>query len=206
MSLRTIGSTLTGLALLLCAASTLAQDKPDKKELPAKPAQPGFEKLKTLVGEWTVVDELDAAKAEDKGAKTDTSDKQTKPAGQAEGTDASQTISYKLIAAGSVVHETMFVGTPHEMVTVYHLDGDDLMLTHYCAMGNQPRMKAEKSSDGSKIVFKFAGGTNLDPAKDGHMHDVTFTFLDANHIQQEWTFYADGKPTKTEKFDLMRKK
>jgi hypothetical protein len=204
---------LTGLALLLCTAITLAQDKPDNKEPAAKPAHAGFEKMKTLVGEWTVVDELDAAKADDKGAKTDPADKPAKPAkdadkpaGKAEAANAEQAISYKLIAAGSVVHETMFVGTPHEMVTVYHLDGDDLVLTHYCAMGNQPRMKAEKSADASKLVFKFAGGTNLDPAKDGHMHDVTFTFVDPNHIQQEWTFYADGKPTKVEKFDLQRKK
>src|SRR5690242_6473548 len=55
--------------------------------------------------------------------------------------------TYRVTAGGSAVEETLFAGTPHEMVTVYHMDGDDLVLTHYCVAGNQPHMKAEKQSD-----------------------------------------------------------
>ena len=63
------------------------------------------------------------------------------------------------------------------MVSVYHLDGDDLRLTHYCAVGNQPRLKLDRaSSTPDKLIFVFDGGTNLDPAKDMHIHGMIMTF------------------------------
>src|SRR5262245_10260387 len=40
--------------------------------------------------------------------------------------------TYRITAGGSAVEEVLFRDTPHEMITLYHLDGDDLMLTHYC--------------------------------------------------------------------------
>ena len=46
---------------------------------------------------------------------------------------------YGVTAAGTAVMEALFPETDHEMLTVYHLEGNDLVLTHYCAMGNQPR-------------------------------------------------------------------
>ena len=180
-----------GIGLLLCAAGVIAQEKADKKHTPDKPkvTNPGFEKLKSLAGEWVreSVQEGADAKPEKK-------------------TDDQVAIVYKVISAGSVVMEHLLPGTPHEMVTMYHLDGPDLMLTHYCALGNQPRMKAEKSDDANKIVFKFAGGTNMDPAKDGHMHDLTLTFVDADHIKAEWTYFEDGKKSSVTIFELKRKK
>ena len=59
----------------------------------------------------------------------------------------------KVTAGGSVVHETLFPGQPHEMVSVYHRDGADLVMTHYCALGNQPRMKADPKSPANQIHF-----------------------------------------------------
>src|SRR5262249_2697880 len=56
-----------------------------------------------------------------------------------------------------------------EMISVYTADGPDLILTHYCVLGNQPRMKADPDSPPNQIVFRFAGGSNLEPAKDKHM-------------------------------------
>ena len=70
-----------------------------------------------------------------------------------------------------------------EMVSIYHLDGADLVMTHYCVLGNQPRMKADPKSPANQIRFEFAGGTNLDPAKDMHMHEGTLTFVDDDHIE-----------------------
>ena len=87
---------------------------------------PGFDRLKSLEGTWT------GRSGWDEGA--------DKGAGEV-------TVIYKVTAAGSAVQETLFPGTPHEMVTMYHMDGADLMLTHYCAAGNQPRMKLEPSAD-----------------------------------------------------------
>ena len=70
----------------------------------------------------------------------------------------------KVTAAGSAVHETIFPGTGHEMVSMYHADGKDLIMTHYCALGNQPRMKLDPKSsvDKGEFRFKFAGGSNID--------------------------------------------
>ena len=53
---------------------------------------------------------------------------------------------FKTMAAGSAVREIMFPGTAHEMTNVYHMDGPSLIVTHYCAAGNQPRMRATRAS------------------------------------------------------------
>ena len=78
---------------------------------------------------------------------------------------------YAVTAAGSAVVETVFPGSAHEMVTVYHADGPDLVLTHYCMEGNQPRMRA-KDARGPRFEFAFDGGTNIDPKRDRHMHSA----------------------------------
>ncbi len=102
-------------------------------------------------------------------------------------------ISYQVISNGNTVMETMKAedGSPF-MVTMYHHDGDSLVATHYCALGNQPRMRA-KSADGKQIVFKFVDVTNLASPDAAHIHDLTLTFLDADHLTQEWTHRAKGK-------------
>ena len=114
--------------------------------------------------------------------------------------------NYKVTSGGSAVVETLLPGTDHEMVTVIHPDGDDLILTHYCMLGNQPQMKASGKDDGSKVAFKFVRATNLKSDKDPHMHDLTIEFIDADHIKSTWTFYQDGKEDSKADFDMKRKK
>ena len=104
------------------------------------------------------------------------------------------THSYRTIANGSVVVETAFPGLPHEMVTVIHVDGSDLVLTHYCAAGNQPHMVAAPSDD-KTVDFRFVKAGNLvDPNAD-HMRDATFTFIDADHLRTRWSFWSGGEKT-----------
>ena len=81
-----------------------------------------------------------------------------------------------------------------EMMSVYHLDKGDLLMTHYCVLGNQPRMKADPKSPANQIRWQFAGGTNFDPAKDMHMHEATLTFIDADRIEIAGVAWVDGKP------------
>ncbi len=83
---------------------------------------------------------------------------------------------YRLTAGGSAVEETIFPGTQMEMVFVYHMDKGDLLMTHYCMLGNQPQLKfnARKSTP-SDLYFDFAGGTNLNPRRDAHMHSLHLT-------------------------------
>jgi hypothetical protein len=94
------------------------------------------------------------------------------------------------------------------MISVYTVDGSDLVMTHYCMLGNQPRMKAKTNSLGNKINFEFAGGSNLDPKKDKHMHSATLTIVDADHIEVEGIGWENGAPTKEMcgQMKLVRKK
>ena len=115
-------------------------------------------------------------------------------------------VTYKVTSGGTAVVETLGPGSEHEMVTVFHQDGDSVVLTHYCMLGNQPRMKAEKSDDTKKLSFKFVSAGNLKSDKDPHMHDLTIEFLGDDHIKTAWTFYQDGKAGESATFDLKRKK
>ena len=115
-------------------------------------------------------------------------------------------VVYSVTAGGSTVQEKLFVGSAHEMVTMYHLDGGDLVLTHYCAMGNQPRMKLVASADPSELRFDFAGGANIDPAKDMHMHGGRIVLRGPDRLDAEWSMYDKGKQTGANKFFLERVK
>jgi hypothetical protein len=115
-------------------------------------------------------------------------------------------VLYKVTSAGSAVVETLLPGTPHEMVTIIHPDGDNLVLTHYCALGNQPRMKSKGKGDDNKVAFKYDSATNLKNENDAHMHEVTYTFVDKDTIKSEWTHFDQGKASGTVVFELKRKK
>jgi hypothetical protein len=115
-------------------------------------------------------------------------------------------IRYKVTAGGSAVVETIFPGTDHEMVTVIHPDGADLLLTHYCHLGNQPHMKASGPGDANKVEFKFVRATNLKSEKDKHMHEATYTFVDQDTLRSEWTLYNEGKAAGQLAVELKRKK
>jgi len=80
---------------------------------------------------------------------------------------------YRITAGGSAVQETIFPGTKMEMLSVYHMDKGSLLMTHYCALGNQPRMKLNtRRSTATELVFDFDGGTNLNSRRDTHMHSI----------------------------------
>src|SRR5580692_2610563 len=74
------------------------------------------------------------------------------------------TVSYQLISGESALVETWGAGSGRETMTVFHPDHDDLVLTHYCAQGNQPRLRAVAAS-AQGIVFRFADATNLGPGQ-----------------------------------------
>ncbi|MBV9124066.1 MAG: hypothetical protein JO112_11965, partial [Planctomycetes bacterium] len=143
-------------------------DKPAPEK--ASPAtHPALERLKKLAGTWVEADK--------------------------DGKPTNKVVSViQVTAGGSAVLETIFPGQPQEMLSVYHQDGDDLVMTHYCVLGNQPRMKADPMTPKNQLHFQFAGGTNLDPAKDMHMHEGTLTFIDDDHIEFSGVAWVNGKP------------
>jgi hypothetical protein len=104
--------------------------------------------------------------------------------------------SFEVIAAGSVVVETSrFEAHPEEtMMTMYHLDGSTLLLTHCCVAKNQPRLQvASIGEDGKKVTFRFRDGTNLATRNQGHMDSVVYQFEGPDEFTSQWSFYKDGK-------------
>jgi hypothetical protein len=176
-----------GFLMAVCAltfAQAFAQPEGKKSE-----AQISFDKLKTLAGTW-------------KGAiKVD-------PPQPGMGGDEGW-VSFRVTSKGNaLVHEMKQPGTPDDPskddpITMLYLDGDRLILTHYCDAGNRPRMAGKMSADGKTVEFDFldvAGGTQY-----GHMHHAIFTFVDDNHHIEDWTYMAGDQPIHA-RFDLQRAK
>ncbi len=109
-----------------------------------------------------------------------------------------------LSAGGTVVKEIMMPGTEHEMINMYFLDGERLLLTHYCAGGNQPQMELQPQTAANTLHFDFIGGTNLDPAVDSHIHAAKIVMVDQDTLESSWTGYQDGKPHHDMVFHLKR--
>jgi hypothetical protein len=177
---------MISLALISIAAmrfNVSADEKHAVKKDAAKNAS--FEKIKSLSGTWEVT---------------------PKPGESLEGNAHSGTVNYKVTAGGSAVMETVFPGTDHEMVTLFFMEGDELALTHYCVLQNRPHMHAQPSSKSDRIVFKCEDEENAGIEAEDHMHQATFTFVDADHLKTEWVLYKDGKADSSHSFNLTRKK
>lgn len=166
-------------AVVISAYADPPNDKDDHHMGPVTGSKE-LEKLKTLAGTWQGTTVM-------------------------EGKEMPVTVTYKTSSNGSIVVETLFPDTPHEMVSVYYDESGKLGVTHYCALDNQPHFSLTKSSDaGMELVF--ANGTNLDPAKGLYMHDVTFDFKGDNSMVQKWTLYENGREKDVSTFTFTRAK
>ena len=114
-------------------------------------------------------------------------------------------VTFRETAGGSALLSEILGGGHENMVSMIHMDGDRLLMTHYCGAGNQPRMKATLAPDGKSVAFDFVDATNLSSRDAGHMQHVLFAMPDANHHTEEWTFLDHGKEMK-ELFTLQRSK
>lgn len=142
-----------------------------------KGANAGFEKMKTLVGDWE--------------GKTDDGMKVH--------------VSYKLVSNGTALLETLSPAGEPEMVTVYHADGGSVGMTHYCAENNQPQMRTAAVTGAVKeLSFQFVRATNLASSEDEHMRALVVVFDDNDHFTQKWTFHKEGKDV-TDGFHYTRK-
>jgi hypothetical protein len=140
-------------------------------------AQKSFDQLKTLEGSWEA--SLDGQPLH---------------------------VTLRVTSKGNALMHEMKGAGPDNPITMFHLDGDRLMLTHYCDAGNQPRMVATISPDGKTIVFDFVEATNLLTSQMGHMQRVTFTFIDSDHHTEKWEFAMAGGKQMGGLLDLKRSK
>jgi hypothetical protein len=112
--------------------------------------------------------------------------------------------SYALVSDGTALLETLESHDSNQMVTVYHPDGSSLLLTHYCSMGNQSRMRA-RGLEGDRLAFAFVDATNLRSADQHRMTRLVLTFRDPDHLVQEWTAKA-GTEEHAARFELTRRR
>jgi hypothetical protein len=138
-------------------------------EFTVKANQQAFKKLQSLEGEW-----------------------------RGTSRDGSKDIALRYLVAskGSVViefyrHVYKERGMDDEMVTVYHPNGDDLMLTHYCTLGNQPKMIADLSGASLETLrFRYVSATNLTHHECLRMSGVNFQFHDKDKFTQTWYWFG----------------
>ena len=161
---------LSCMALALAATpGTAAGQSADAPELIIYDAQSAMEFLKTLSGDW-----VRETTGGEHGATT--------PAA-----------SFKVAAAGSTIIETTGEGTPNEMATIFHMDGNQLLQTHYCALMNAPVLRFEQSDIPGQLKFVFHGGTNFDAAVDAHYHEGSFQIKDKDTIETSFVVFANGE-------------
>ena len=140
-------------------------------------AKAAFEKLKSLAGTW------------------DTTAPEGGPA----------TVTYAVVSNGSAVMETISHGAEASMITMYTVDGDRILLTHYCGLGNQPRMRASvPAGDIKELKFSFLDGGNMKKT-DMHMHALDMKFIDDTHVEETWSLYDKGKLQNDHAFSLTKK-
>ena len=117
--------------------------------------------------------------------------------GEWKGTDAegkAYKITYAVSSGGTTLTETLISPDSPPMTTMYYSDGDQLMLTHYCSLNNQPRMRAGGIKDGDKtITFAFVDATNLQHPTDVHMRQLSVDIKDHDHFNQTWILSKAGK-------------
>jgi hypothetical protein len=142
-----------------------------------EPDSPGprmFERLKTLTGEWEGTFEWS-------GGRTGSGNLR---------------VTYALTGGGSALVENLVMGGVPTMTTVYHLDGTDLRMTHYCAARNQPRLKAVRFDEAqSSAEFALVDVTGIGPKNPGHVQGFSVRLLDAERINLRFTFGGGpGRP------------
>src|ERR1700751_5485311 len=113
-------------------------------------------------------------------------------------------VTYQLRAGGTSVMADAKLGD-EAMTTMFYLDGDRLLMTHFCPSNNQPRMQATISPDGKTVSFDFLDATNLASPQTGHMHKAVYSFEDADHYSEDWTWKHEGKDSHFQ-FEMQRKK
>ena len=164
----------------LLAAASLSLLRVANGEVQGAPGM--FERLRALAGEWEGSVEWSGARS-DKGKMNAT---------------------YYVTGAGSSVVENLTVNGTPLMTSVYHLDGGDLRMTHFCAAQNQPRLKATRFDDAKGTVeFSLLDITNLSAPGAPHVEGLTIRLVDPEQITLTFTFVS-GRELSYERIELRR--
>jgi hypothetical protein len=104
---------------------------------------------------------------------------------------------YTLTANGSALMEQCRPEKGPEMITIFTIDGDHLIATHYCSAKNQPQMATSAIADAQKpLAFSLVRVTGLKSPDDWHNTGLTVIQEDNDHLTQEWSYQFKGKTGK----------
>ena len=160
-------SKLAMATAFLLAATLASASEPEEAQRQAEwPTHAAFEKLKSLIGLW------DESPWSDEGG-------------------GRRVVQYRLTGDGTSLIEE-FTGDP-AMTTVYHMDGNELRMTHFCNAGNQPRMKATFWDGGDSIQFEFVDVTNLSSPEAYHTRTLRVEFIDEDHVDLHFVGLKQGR-------------
>ena len=164
------------LGILLCFGAVQAGDEGHG---PAPSTDPRFEFLKSLEGSWSGPPMMEG-----------------QPQAKFE---------FRVTAGGHAVEEREFVGTPMEMVTLYHMRGEDLVATHYCMLGNRPHLKAEPRVVDSTLSFDCDGTPgNAASHDEEHVHGWAIKLADDGRLHYSAELVKAGEVTETPNVVLTR--
>lgn len=130
-----------------------------------------FESLKTLLGDWHGIDE------------------QGRPT----------KVRYSMTANDTALVEDWAFDNHMEALTIYHMDEALLMATHYCPIGNQPRLDLKTQREDGTLFFECVSATHLKSFKDPHEHafnlklnkDGTF-FREETYVEKDEELHSNG--------------
>lgn len=102
-------------------------------------------------------------------------------------------VTYRLTAGGTVLVETWALSATRESLTLYHLDGDALVATHYCPQGNQPRLRLSRAAGpAGRLSFEFRDGGNLQVPGKSHQHAFWIELRGPDAFARSETYVENG--------------
>lgn len=121
----------------------------------------------------------------------------------AERPDSALRVRFALTAGGTVLVESWERGsTPHSL-TLYHRSGPDIIATHYCPQGNQPRLKSSATGPADRLNFSFLDATGLDDVGESHLVALGFDFSGAGYLIRTER-YISGQESEDTELRLVR--
>ncbi len=116
------------------------------------------------------------------------------------------TVTYTLTADGSALMEEFHPAGKPVMITMFSVDGDHLVATHYCSAGNQPQMATGSITDtqNNVLAFSLVRITGMITPDDWHNTGLEVHLEGKGHLSQNWTWEYRSKKGRTA-FQFTRK-
>jgi hypothetical protein len=107
-------------------------------------------------------------------------------------------MTYAIASNGSIVTEQF-----GKELSVFYNDNGNLLMTHFCNRGNQPRLKLKAGGAASRYEFDMFDITNLKDPSDDHVHAIIYEIPDPQHIRLE-IIWKKGDGEESEKYVLTK--